>query len=131
MRLHLLAALPVALIACSGNATATGEGAQAGETPPSAKPFRETVIADFVSPWALAFLPDNRILVTEKAGQMILLSADGKRRQTIATLPVDSAGQGGLMDVVPAPDFATSKRIYFSYSTAGQGGKGVVPDGWR
>ena len=126
MRLHLLAALPVALIACSGNAPATGEGAQAGETPPSAKPFRETAVADFVSPWALAFLPDNRILVTEKAGQMILLSADGKRRQTIATLPVDSAGQGGLMDVVPAPDFATSKRIYFSYSTAGQGGKGVV-----
>lgn len=127
MRLHLLAALPVALIACSGNAPATGDGAaQAGETPPSAKPFRETVIADFVSPWAIAFLPDDRILVTEKAGQMILLSPDGKRRQTIANITVDSAGQGGLMDVVPAPDFAGSRRIYFSYSTAGQGGKGVV-----
>ncbi|MEA1085376.1 PQQ-dependent sugar dehydrogenase [Sphingomonas sp. CD22] len=127
MRFSLLATLPIALIACSGNAPATeGSVPQAGETPPSAKPFRETVVADFVSPWALAFLPDERIVVTEKAGQMILLSPDGKRRQTIATLPVDTAGQGGLMDVVPAPDFAASKRIYFSYSTKGAGGKGVV-----
>ena len=127
MRLTLLATLPIALIACSGNAPAPGpaEG-QAGETPPSAKPFRETVVADFVSPWAFAFLPDDRIVVTEKAGQMILLSADGKRRQTIATITVDSAGQGGLMDVVPAPDFASSKRIYFSYSAADAGGKGVI-----
>ena len=126
MRLSLFATLPIALIACSGNAPADGGGVQAGEMPPSAKPFRETVIADFVSPWSLAFLPDDRIVVTEKAGQMILLSADGKRRQTIATITVDTEGQGGLMDVVPAPDFATSKRIYFSYSAAGEGGKGVV-----
>ena len=126
MRLALFAALPITLIACSGNAPATEGDAQAGETPPSAKPFRATVVADFVSPWALAFLPDDRIVVTEKAGQMILLSPDGKRRQTIATLPVYAAGQGGLMDVVPAPDFAASKRIYFSYSTKGAGGKGVV-----
>jgi len=126
MRFTLLATLPIALIACSGNAPVADGDAQAGETPPSAKPFRETVVGDFVSPWALAFLPDERIVVTEKAGQMILLSPDGKRRQTIATLPVDTAGQGGLMDVVPAPDFATSKRIYFSYSTKSAGGKGVV-----
>ncbi|GAA0667380.1 glucose/arabinose dehydrogenase [Sphingomonas insulae] len=127
MRLSLLATLPIALIACSGNAAApVSADGQAGETPPSAKPFRETVIADFVSPWSFAFLPDDRIVVTEKAGQMILLSADGKRRQTIATITVDSAGQGGLMDVVPAPDFATSKRIYFSYSAADAGGKGVI-----
>ncbi len=123
MRLSLLATLPIALIACSGNAPVEG---QAGETLPSAKPFRETVVADFVSPWAMAFLPDDRIVVTEKAGQMVLLSPDGKRRQTIATITADTEGQGGLMDVVPAPDFASSKRIYFSYSTAGAGGKGVV-----
>ena len=47
-------------------------------------------------------------------------------RQTIATLTVDSAGQGGLMDVVLAPDFAQSKRVYLSWSTTGAGGKGVV-----
>ncbi|WP_082448519.1 MULTISPECIES: PQQ-dependent sugar dehydrogenase [unclassified Sphingomonas] len=90
------------------------------------KPFVVQPVADLESPWALAFLPDGRILVTEKAGQMLLLSADGRQRQVVATIPVDSAGQGGLMDVVPAPDFATSGRVYFSYSTAGDGGKGVV-----
>ncbi|WP_082466995.1 PQQ-dependent sugar dehydrogenase [Sphingomonas sp. Leaf25] len=90
------------------------------------KPFVVQPVADLESPWALAFLPEGRILVTEQAGQMLLLSADGRRRQVVATIPVDSAGQGGLMDVVPAPDFATSGRVYFSYSTAGDGGKGVV-----
>ncbi len=92
----------------------------------SGQPFTTTPVADFDAPWALSFLPDGRILVTEKAGQMLLLSADGRQRQLVATIPVDSAGQGGLMDVVPAPDFATSGRVYFSYSASGDGGKGVV-----
>jgi glucose/arabinose dehydrogenase len=117
MRRRLLATLPLALLACSGNAAAPADGS---------KPFTETVIADFDSPWAMTVLPDGRMLVTEKAGAMLLVSADGKQRQTVATIAVDSAGQGGLMDVVLAPDFATSNRVYFSYSAAGAGGKGVV-----
>ncbi|KQS03965.1 dehydrogenase [Sphingomonas sp. Leaf357] len=92
----------------------------------ASKPFNETVVADFDSPWAMTFLPDKRMLVTEKTGAMLLVSADGKTRQTVATIGVDSAGQGALMDVVLAPDFASSKRVYFSYSAAGEGGKGVV-----
>ncbi|WP_443026996.1 PQQ-dependent sugar dehydrogenase [Sphingomonas sp. GB1N7] len=92
----------------------------------ASKPFNEIVVADFDSPWAMTFLPDKRMLVTEKTGAMLLVSADGETRQTVATITVDSAGQGALMDVVLAPDFATSKRVYFSYSAAGEGGKGVV-----
>jgi len=110
----LLSATLLASTACSAQPAAAG------------KPFKETVVADFDSPWAMTVLPDKRMLVTEKKGQMLLVSADGKSRQTVATLTVDSAGQGGLMDVVLAPDFATSQRVYFSYSTAGEGGKGVV-----
>jgi glucose/arabinose dehydrogenase len=110
----LLSATLLASTACSAQPAAAG------------KPFKETVVADFESPWAMTFLPDARMLVTEKKGQMLLVSADGKSRQTIATIKVDSAGQGGLMDVVLAPDFATSQRVYLSYSTAGEGGKGVV-----
>ena len=110
----LLTTTLLASTACSAQPAAAG------------KPFKETVVADFDSPWAMTFLPDKRMLVTEKKGQMLLVSADGKSRQTVATLTVDSAGQGGLMDVVLAPDFATSNRVYFSYSTAGEGGKGVV-----
>ncbi len=104
--------------ACSAQEPASGST--------SAKPFVETVVADFDSPWAMTFLPDKRMLVTEKDGRMLLVSADGQQKQTVATITVDSAGQGGLMDVVLAPDFATSRRVYFSYSAAGEGGKGVT-----
>jgi len=124
MDLKLLAALPFALIACTGNAPA--DDAVQDAPAATAKPFVETVVADFDSPWALAFLPDGRMLVTEKKGEMLLVSADGKQRQVVATIPVDSAGQGALMDVVLAPDFAQSGRVYFSYSAAGEGGKGVM-----
>ncbi|SFP92837.1 PQQ-dependent sugar dehydrogenase [Sphingomonas rubra] len=127
MNTFLLAALPLALLACSGNAPAEEVAAQASPAAPAgAKPFAETVVADFDSPWAMTFLPDGRMLVTEKQGTMLLVSKDGRQRRTVATIPVDAAGQGGLMDVVLAPDFATSKRVYFSYSASGQGGKGVI-----
>ncbi|KQT32029.1 dehydrogenase [Sphingomonas sp. Leaf412] len=113
----------VALAVVAASSTACSAQAPAAS---AALPFTATPVADFDSPWALAFLPDGRVLVTEKDGRMLLLSADAKRRQTVATIPVDAAGQGGLMDVVPAPDFPTSGRVYFSYSAAGPGGKGVI-----
>ncbi|UVO52463.1 PQQ-dependent sugar dehydrogenase [Sphingomonas sp. SUN019] len=119
MRPALFAASLLAATAC------TAQGTQPAATG-GAKPFAETVVADLDSPWAMTFLPDRTMLVTEKEGQLLHVSADGKKVRTITTLPVDSAGQGGLMDVVLAPDFATSKRVYLSYSAAGPGGKGVV-----
>lgn len=134
MRSSILAALPIILVACSSSGTMaespapapSEDGLVAQADRADQRPFATSVIADFDAPWAMTFLPDARMLVTEKAGQMLLVSADGTQRQTIATIPVDSAGQGALMDVVLAPDFATSKRVYFSYSAAGEGGKGVV-----
>ncbi len=127
----ILRSLFVASLLASTACSAEPQGmSNAGDAPAAttagAKPFVETVVADFDAPWAMTFLPDGRMLVTEKAGSLLLVSADGKTRSTIATLPVDSAGQGGLMDVVLAPDFATSKRVYLSWSMAGPGGKGVV-----
>ncbi len=125
-------ALPVLLIACSGNAPATQEAATAAAPAATTldKPFAETVVADFDAPWAMTFLPDGSMLVTEKQGRILLVSADGKNREVVANVTVDSAGQGGLMDIVPAPDFATSQRVYFSYSSSqieGQsGGKAVI-----
>lgn len=120
MRLAAFAVLPFALIACSGQAQQQQAGGGA------AQPFQVTPVANFDHPWAMSFLPDGRLLVTEKKGEMLLVSADGKQRRTVATIPVDSAGQGGLMDVVPAPDFARSGRVYFTYSAAGEGGKGLI-----
>jgi len=120
MRLSLAVALAAApLLACSSQAQESAA--------PAERPFTVTPVADLDAPWAMTFLPDGRMLVTEKAGQMLLLSADGRRRQTIAGIPpVDSAGQGGLMDVVLHPRFAENRLVYFSFSEAGAGGKGVA-----
>ena len=69
-------------------------------------------------PWGLQFLPDGRMLVTERAGRIRLVSKDGKLSPAILEgLPaVAAVGQGGLLDVLLAPDFAKSGTIYFSYS---------------
>ncbi len=121
----LFVAALLAATACSAEPQA-GNAANDSTAATAGKSFVETVVADFDAPWAMTFLPDGRMLVTEKDGRLLLVSADGKARQTIATLTVDSAGQGWLMDVVLAPDFAQSKRVYLSWSTTGAGGKGVV-----
>ena len=122
MRLAPLA-LAATLIACSDAAPTSAQG-----TPPATGlPFKVAEVADFDSPWAMTFLPDGRMLVTEKAGQMLLVAADGQSRKTIGGIPaVDSEGQGGLMDVVLAPGFAQNRHVYFSFSETGAGGKGVA-----
>jgi glucose/arabinose dehydrogenase len=68
-------------------------------------------------PWSLAFLPDGRMLVTERAGRMRLVGPDGALSAPLAGVPVVHAqGQGGLLDVVLGPEFARDRRIYFSYA---------------
>lgn len=122
-KLRMILPAAALLAACNSQSDAV---AQNTPTPAAGLPFKVTPVADFESPWAMTFLPDGSMLVTEKMGTLLHVSADGKQRQAVATFPVDSAGQGGLMDVVLAPDFATSRHVYLSYSTAGEGGKGVV-----
>lgn len=93
-----------------------------------ALPFTVTEVADFESPWAMTFLPDGRMLVTEKAGPILLVSADGKERKVVGGTPaVSSAGQGAMMDVVLHPKFGDNKLVYFSFSEANaEGLKGVA-----
>ena len=116
--------LALALVACASEpaATADAQTAPAG----GAVPFTVTEVADLQSPWAMTFLPDGRMLVTEKAGPLLLLTQDGKSQVVAGTPGVDPAGQGGMMDVVLAPGFAKNRQVYFSFSEAGAGGKGVV-----
>ena len=122
LRLSALALATCMIAACTDAAPTNAQGSP----PTTGLPFKVTQVADLTAPWAMTFLPDGRMLVTEKAGQLLLLSADGKTKRTVATITVDSAGQGGLMDVVLAPGFAKNRQVYLSWSTAGQGGKGVV-----
>jgi aldose sugar dehydrogenase len=68
-------------------------------------------------PWGLAFLPDGRLLVTERPGRMRLIGKDGRSSPPIGNVPpVQAAGQGGLLGVAIAPDFTSSKLVYFSFS---------------
>ena len=75
------------------------------------------VTAGLEHPWSLAFLPDGRMLVTERPGRLLLLGADGALVSEIAGLPpIFVEGQAGLLDVVLSPDFARDARIYISYA---------------
>ncbi len=74
-------------------------------------------------PWSVALLPDGSFLVTERPGRLRRIAVDGALSPPIAGVPkVFAEGQGGLLDVVLAPDFASSRRIYFSYAEPGPGG---------
>ena len=74
-------------------------------------------------PWSVALLPSGGFLVTERAGRLRRIAANGTISPPISSVPlVWAQGQGGLLDVVLAPDFARSKRIYFSYAEPGDGG---------
>ncbi|MGE8382281.1 MAG: PQQ-dependent sugar dehydrogenase [Pseudomonas putida] len=98
--------------------------ANAQTSAPAARglPFEVKAVGTFESPWAMAFLPDGNMLVTQKQGAMILFDPRTGTKHTLSGTPaVSSRGQGALMDIVPAPDFAASKRVYFSYSEAGSG----------
>jgi glucose/arabinose dehydrogenase len=77
-----------------------------------------TVTEGLVNPWGLAFLPNGKMLVTERPGRLRVVSADGKQMsEPVAGLPaVDPRGQGGLLDVSLDPSFATNQLIYWSYA---------------
>jgi aldose sugar dehydrogenase len=92
--------------------------------PRQANPFQTTVVTDFAEPWAVAFLPDNRILVTEKRGQLRLVDPATKAKGTITGVPqVAYGGQGGFGDVAIHPRFAENNLVYISYAEAGTGGQ--------
>jgi glucose/arabinose dehydrogenase len=83
-----------------------------------------TVSEGLVNPWGIAFLPNGKMLVTERPGRLRVLSADGKQMsEPVAGLPaVDARGQGGLLDVALDPAFQNNQLIYWSYAELRDGG---------
>lgn len=111
------------LAACGGPAGAKDKGASAQRK----MPFTITDVTSFNEPWAMAFLPDGRALVTEKSGKLILWDGKGAGKIDVTNVPkVAYGGQGGLGDVVLHPDFKTNRTIYLSYAAEGPGGFGAV-----
>ena len=101
--------------------TAGPVGAAQTDAPKPAKESRvkaETVAKGLASPWGLQFLPDGRLLVTEKPGRLRVVTRDGKVGAAISGVPkVFATGQGGLLDVLLAKDFGSKGGdIYLSYS---------------
>jgi glucose/arabinose dehydrogenase len=117
-----------ALFGCSAAQLPAGSS-QAEAATPGAKPFIETAVASFDSPWAMDFLPGsgvpltNRALVTDKGGELFLVDVATGRKQSVSGVPrVEVAGQGGLGDVVVHPDFAGNGRVYLSFVEPGPNG---------
>lgn len=112
-----------ALGACGGGGGGDDSSNGLPVEPPVVKPVAITLNTSLIRPWGLAFLPDNRMLVTEKDGRMIILSADGSTVLVeLNGLPlVEASGQGGLLDVVLDPDFTTDPWVYWTYSEPGTG----------
>ena len=128
MRKYTLAiGLAIALVACSdGDDAQAIQGAEeetqalSDISPVDRKAFQKTEIASFDEPWAMTFLPDGRMLVTEKKGKLFLINQKGQKTPVSGVPEVDYGGQGGFGDVILAPDFATSGRIYLSWVEAGK-----------
>ena len=83
----------------------------------------QTVASGLVYPWSLAFLPDGRMLVTERPGRIRIVSRNGQLSPPLGNVPrVFASGQGGLLDVILDRDFAQNRTIYFSYAEPFNGG---------
>jgi glucose/arabinose dehydrogenase len=107
----------------SDTATASGGTASAAaRAATSSKAMRvETIAQGLDHPWSVALMPDGAFLVTERPGRLRRVAPDGTLGEPIANVPaVFAEGQGGLLDVVLAPDFATSKKIYLSFAEPGE-----------
>jgi glucose/arabinose dehydrogenase len=87
----------------------------------------ETIASGLEHPWALAFLPDGRILVTERSGRLRVVSPTGRVSEPLGGVPrVHAQGQGGLLDVAVDPKFTENRLIYISYAEPGEGGAGTA-----
>ncbi|NJP97704.1 PQQ-dependent sugar dehydrogenase [Nonomuraea sp. FMUSA5-5] len=120
------------IVGCAGTAAPAGPGVT---TPAIAvpsttdqndtgqsRPFEPVTIATLNTPWALAFLPDRRVLVTERAGRLLLITTGGFVQPVDGIPPVSAGIQNGLLDIAVSPGHATDHLLYFTYSAPGPDG---------
>lgn len=110
-------------VTCPADAASINAG---GRTASATQPFISTPVAEFDTPWAIAFLPDERMLVTEKPGRIYLVTQNGEKTEVGNVPAVLASGQNGLLDIAIAPDFASSSQLYFTYVEPGDGGRLVL-----
>ncbi|HZF95918.1 MAG TPA: PQQ-dependent sugar dehydrogenase [Allosphingosinicella sp.] len=125
-RLAFTAAILSLAAACTGGGegvdTANGNASAAPGTPAAAgRPFQVEVLGNFDAPWAMAFLPNGTLLVTQRGGGLKLRTHSGATLDVGGVPQVDAGGQGGLGDVVIHPDFRQNSFVYLSWVEAGPG----------
>src|SRR5262249_1028583 len=96
-------------------------GTQAPET---SMPFTMTQVATFNLPWRIRFLPDGRMLITEKVGPLWLVTQQGVKMPVSNVPRVLFGGQGGMLGVYVSPNYATDHNVYLTYSEPGDSGQG-------
>ncbi len=118
---------PIAALALAASAVMTPRALALQTNAPKAAttPINvETVVQGLEHPWAIQFLPDGRLLLTERPGRLRIASKDGKLSAPIGGVPqVHAQGQGGLLDVRLADDFGATGTIFLSYAEPREGGK--------
>src|SRR5215469_10185177 len=120
---HLAFAGIFLAIAVTGASAQTNAGEQKPEADP---PFTVTQVTTLSLPWKIAFLPDGRMLITEKTGGMQLVTQQGEKTPVANVPAVLWRGQGGMLGVFLSPHYATDHFVYLTYSEPGDGGSSLA-----
>jgi aldose sugar dehydrogenase len=108
-------ALALTCLSAAPFATARAQVNAGAQQPEAALPFTMTQVATFNLPWRIAFLPDGRMLITEKVGPVWLVTQSGEKTP-IANVPaVLARGQGGMLGIFLSPNYAKDKQVYLTY----------------
>ncbi len=117
-----IAALSLALLPTGAN----GQINAGGLKPEASVPFTLTRVAEFKLPWRVAFLPDGRMLITEKVGPVWLVTQEGAKTPVANVPEVLYQGQGGMLGVFLSPHYGTDHNVYLTYSEPGDGGSSLA-----
>lgn len=115
------AALLLVLAAPAGAQMNAGNQESSGDLP-----FDVTQVASFNLPWRIAFLPDGRMLVTEKVGPIWLVTQEGQKTEVANVPEVVYAGQGGMLGIYLSPTYATDQSVYLTYAEPHEGGSSLA-----
>jgi glucose/arabinose dehydrogenase len=119
--------LPIAALVAALAATRVDAQINAGERKPEPSlPFTITQVATFNLPWRIAFLPDGRMLVTEKVGPVWLVTPQGAKTPVANAPAVLHQGQGGMLGIFLSPHYATDHNVYLTYAEPGEGGSSLA-----
>jgi aldose sugar dehydrogenase len=124
MRVFQLGIAAVMLVLASTPASAQVNASERKSEP--SLPFTMTQVATFNLPWRIAFLPDGRMLITEKTGPLWLVTQQGEKTSVTNVPAVLHQGQGGMLGVYVSPKFATDRNVYLTYAEPGDGGSSLA-----